>query len=136
MMMKLFSAVLLITISPFMTVAQSGPKTILHLQSGDTVVHRSMVSQISNLKKSIPTVEIEILCHGPGLSIMLKSNPYIKRILDKNFSDVTFVGCEFTMSQRNIKKEDLIPTAVTVPFGITEIVTKQQEGWLYVKLGF
>src|SRR5688572_19400301 len=115
---------------------QSNPRIILHLQSDDSLVHKSIVSQIMNLKKAIPDGEVEVLCHGPGLSFMKKSNPYVNWILEKHLSSVTFVGCEFTMSQRNVKKEDLISTAITVPFGIAEVVKRQQEGWLYIKLGF
>jgi uncharacterized protein len=135
--MKL-SLILLVTFLglPLIVAGQSNPKTILHLQSGDTLVHRSVVGQLINLKKSIPEAEVEILCHGPGISIMMKDNPYIKRVLEKKLNNVTFVACEHTMTQRNIKKEDLVPNAITVPFGITEIIKKQQAGWLYVKLGF
>jgi uncharacterized protein len=115
---------------------QTNPKTILHLQSDDSLVHKSVVSQVINLKKAIPDGEIEVLCHGPGLSFLMKKNPYINRILAKHLNSVTFVGSEFTMSQQNVKKDDLIQAGVTVPFGIAEIIKRQQEGWIYIKLGF
>jgi hypothetical protein len=53
-----------------------------------------------------------------------------------NLSQVSFVGCEYTMQQRNYKKEDLVPYAQTVPYGLVEIIKKQQADWIYVKLGF
>jgi len=119
------------------TVAQQQPKVLLHLQSSDTLVHKSIVNQISNLKKSIPDAQIELVCHGPGLEFLLKEKSRYATRLDKmKLKDVSFVGCEFTMSQRNYRKEDLVPFAQTVPLGMAEIVKKQAEGWLYIKLGF
>lgn len=112
-------------------------RIIMHLQSADTVVHRSLVNQISNVKKELPMAEIEIVCHGPGLEFLLKENSrYINRIEKLKLPGVSFVGCEFTMKQRNVTREDLVPFATTVPFGLVEIIKKQEEHWLYVKLGF
>jgi hypothetical protein len=116
---------------------QQQPKVILHLQSADTLVHKSIVNQIGNLKKEVPNASIELVCHGPGMDFLLREkSKYINKINKMELKDVTFVGCEFTMSQKNIKKEDLVPFATTVPYGLVEIVKKQQDNWLYVKLGF
>lgn len=116
---------------------QQQPKVILHLQSADTLVHKSIVNQIGNLKKEVPDAAIELVCHGPGMDFLLKEkSKYISKINKMGLKDVTFVGCEFTMSQKNIKKEELVPFATTVPYGLVEIVKKQQDNWLYVKLGF
>ena len=117
--------------------AQSSTRVILHLQSADSLVHKSIVNQIGNLKKSLPDATIELVCHGPGLEFLLKDKSrYVNRLEKMKLKDVSFVGCEFTMSQRNYKKEDLVPFAQTVPLGIAEIVKKQADGWLYVKMGF
>ncbi len=134
-MSKLFLFIfLLVTVSGF---AQSETKIVLHLQSADTVVHKSLVNQVGNIKKAMPEAEIEIVCHGPGMEFLLKKNSkYVNRIHKMNLSDVSFVGCEFTMSQRNIKHEDLVPFAKTVPYGLVEIIKRQKENWNYVKLGF
>ncbi len=117
--------------------AQSETKIVLHLQSADTVVHKSLVNQVGNIKKAMPEAEIEVVCHGPGLEFLLKKkSTYVNRIHKMNLTDVSFVGCEFTMSQKNIKRDDLVPFATTVPYGLVEIIQKQKENWNYVKLGF
>lgn len=117
--------------------AQQSPKIILHLQSADTLVHRSLVNQVTNLKKEFPNSTIDIICHGPGMEFLLKKKSvYADRIQRQNLRDVTFTGCEFTMTQRNIKREDLVPFARTVPYALADIIRKQQDGWFYIKLGF
>ena len=117
--------------------AQQNPKVVLQLQSSDTLVHKSVVMQVSNIKSAMPDAQIELVCHGPGLEFLTKkSGGYANKLQKLNLKDVALMGCEFTMKTRNYKKEDLVPFASTVPFGIVEILKKQQENWLYVKLGF
>lgn len=117
--------------------AQNAPSVVLHLQSSDTLIHKSIVNQIGNLKKEFPNAAVELVCHGPGLDFLLKEkSQYINKLNKMNLKNVTYAGCEFTMSQKKIKKEDLVDFAKTVPFGIAEIIKKQQQNWLYVKLGF
>lgn len=117
--------------------SQTSPKVILHLQSADTSVHKSIVNQIGNIKKEIPDAEIELVCHGPGMEFLLKEkSQYINKLNNMNLKNVYFVGCEFTMTQKNISREELVDFARTVPYGIAEIIKKQQQQWLYVKLGF
>lgn len=117
--------------------AQNAPSVVLHLQSSDTLVHKSIVNQIGNIKKEFPNAVLELVCHGPGLDFLLKEkSQYINKLNKMNLKNVIYVGCEFTMSQKKIKKEDLVDFAKTVPFGIAEIIKKQQQNWLYIKLGF
>ena len=116
---------------------QQQPKVVLHLQSSDSLVHKSIVNQIGNLKKEFPQATIELVCHGPGLDFLLKKKSnYVSKLNKMALPGVTFVGCEFTMSQKHLSKEDLVPFALTVPSGMAEIIKKQQENWLYVKVGF
>lgn len=117
--------------------AQEPPKVVLHLQTADTLVHKSIVNQIGNIKKEFPQAEVELVCHGPGMDFLMKKKAtYINRLNKMKLEKVSYVGCEFTMSQKNIKKEDLVDFATTVPYGVAEIIRKQQQDWLYVKLGF
>jgi intracellular sulfur oxidation DsrE/DsrF family protein len=39
------------------------------------------------------------------------------------------------MKRRNIKKEDLLSSAVVVPSAIIELTLKQEKGWAYIKGG-
>jgi uncharacterized protein len=130
----ILTAVLFVSVFSY---AQPGAKVIMHLQSADTLVHKSIVNQIGNIKKELPDAQIEVVCHGPGLEFLRKDKAfYVNKIQKMNLKDVSFVGCEYTMQQRNYKKEDLVPYALTVPYGLVEIIKKQQADWIYVKLGF
>lgn len=117
--------------------AQEASKIVMHLQTADTLVYKSLVNQITNMKKEIPDAQVAVVCHGPGMNFLLKTNAeYVSKIEKLKLKDVTFIGCQFTMKQKNIKPEDLVPFAQTVPYAMVDIVKKQQDGWIYVKLGF
>ena len=48
---------------------------------------------------------------------------------------VAFVGCENTMTRKNMTKDQLVPFALTVDSGVAEVIRKQEQGWSYIKSG-
>jgi intracellular sulfur oxidation DsrE/DsrF family protein len=40
-----------------------------------------------------------------------------------------------TLNRNHIDKDQLVPGVEIVPDGIYEIISKQQEGWGYIKVG-
>jgi len=112
-------------------------KIIFQLATADTLAHKALMKQIGNITSVAPQTQIEVVCHGPGLTILQKSK---SRVADKiaafSKKGVKFNACEFSMSERNVPAEDILPEAGYVKAGILEIVSKQQEGWFYIKAGF
>jgi intracellular sulfur oxidation DsrE/DsrF family protein len=49
---------------------------------------------------------------------------------------VVFSACQFSMKERKVAPEQLLPSVKQVPAGIIYIVTKQEEGFHYIKSGF
>lgn len=136
-MKSAFYFILMVGVALTEVKAQESPKIVMHLQTADTLVHKSLVNQITNMKKEIPDAQVAVVCHGPGMDFLLRSKSYyVNKINALKLSDVSFIGCQFTMKQKNIKPEDLVPFAQTVPYALVDIVKKQQAGWIYVKLGF
>ena len=50
---------------------------------------------------------------------------------DKN---IHFKVCEMAMKRQKIEKSQLLPGVETVPDGIYEIITKQSQGFGYIKV--
>ena len=65
----------------------------------------------------------------------LKEKSTVSKSIQKleNSSNVSFKVCEETMKRYNVDKSQLLPKMGTVPDAILEIVTKQGEGWGYIK---
>ena len=58
--------------------------------------------------------------------------PEVQKLLQNK--NVSFKVCEVTMKRYNIDKSQLITGVGIVPDGIYEIITKQKEGWGYIKV--
>lgn len=112
-------------------------KIIFQLSIDDSLAHKALMKQLNNITTVAPGTKIEVVCHGPGLNMLVLGKTTVQeKILQMKMKGVVFVACEFSMSERNVPKEKIIPEAGFVKAGIIEIVTKQEQGWSYIKSGF
>ena len=111
-------------------------KIVMQFSDGDSLSQASVTGQVKNIRMAWPNAEIEVVCHGPGLDLLMTSKSKAnKAVADWSAQGVVFAACNNTMHKRNIKKEDLLPSAKVVPSAIIELTLKQEEGWAYVKGG-
>ena len=112
-------------------------KIIFQLTTDDSLAHKALMKQLNNITTVAPDTKIEVVCHGPGLNMLVLGKTTVQeKILQMKMKGVVFMACEFSMSERNVPKEKIIPEAGFVRAGIIEIVTKQEQGWSYIKSGF
>ncbi|MFN0174902.1 MAG: DsrE family protein [Saprospiraceae bacterium] len=141
--MKLSMLNLLVALSSALTInAQTAEtdntpyKMVFQLTSADTAVHTGLVKQLNNVLNAAPKSKIEVVCHNQGIAFLVSAKTLqSKKIQDLKAKGVVFTACENTMRDRKIKREDLVPEAITVPAGIIEIVKKQRKKWAYIKAG-
>lgn len=110
----------------------------MQLTSNDAAVHKSLVKQPYNLKKGWgDTVQIEVICHGPGIDFLHTQRAAFKDdIYQLKDRGIVFIACENSLRERNVDKEDILPNMHFVEMGIGYLVTKQEQGWSYIKAGF
>lgn len=99
---------------------------------------QGILNNIENLQKAFgrETTEIEVVAHGKGLGLILKTNEAMRERLQLvSDAGVGFASCENTMRRMNLKREDLMPFATIVDSGVAEVVRKQEAGWSYIKSG-
>jgi intracellular sulfur oxidation DsrE/DsrF family protein len=49
---------------------------------------------------------------------------------------IVFTACEFSMKERKVSKEEMMPDVGYVKAGIIHVVERQEQGWSYIKAGF
>jgi len=112
-------------------------RIVFQLTTPDTLAYRALVRQLHNVLTEWPDARIEVVSHNKGIAMLekKKSNvmPEITALKSKG---VRFYACEFTLQQMNIPKTDIIPESDYVERGIVYIVSRQEEGWSYIKAGF
>jgi len=111
-------------------------RIVMQFTDGDSLSQATVTGQVRNIRTAWPNAEIEVVCHGPGLDLLMSSKSKASKALaDWSAQGVIFSACNNTMKRRNIKKEDLLPTVQVVPSAMIELTLKQEEGWAYVKGG-
>jgi intracellular sulfur oxidation DsrE/DsrF family protein len=112
-------------------------KIVFQLSNADTNSHKALMKQINNIKSTSPGTQIQVICHGPGLLFLQKNKTVVEQqINNAKAKGVEFAACEFSLKERKVSKEEILPSAKYVKAGILEIVKLQSEGWYYIKSGF
>lgn len=117
-------------------VKQEPRKIVMQLTSADTTAHKMLMKQLKNILSVAPDTKIEVVCHGPGLSMLVFDKTIVaKQMQEAVDKGVDFAACRFSMKERNVTEEQLFKRARIVEAGIIEIVDKQNAGWAYIKAG-
>ncbi len=106
------------------------------------VALNNAVNLTKYFKSKGKTVQVEIVTFGPGLTMLRADKSPVKARLETytmENQNVTFAACHNTML-KVAKKEGKLPPIIksdqirVVPAGVVEIMTRQEEGWDYIKL--
>lgn len=112
-------------------------RIIMQLTSGDTLVQKGLMRQLKNMKEAAPSMKLEVVCHGPGMDLLLSDRSIVQpKITEFAGKGVVFLACENTIKERNLDRTKVIAEAGYVKAGIIHIVERQEDGWSYIKAGF
>lgn len=110
-------------------------KIILHVNEPERWM--MALNNIKNLIALNNDIKIELLVHGPAITLILKDklqqNNQIALIDSLSDKGVVFAVCNNTMKQMNIMKSAIYQDALVVPAGAYELAEKQQQGYCYIK---
>ena len=111
-------------------------KVVFDISTADSTSQKALVREVEIIKNSSPDAKLEVVVYGQGLNLIMKDKSAyadaIKNLL--TLKDVSFKVCAITMQRNNVDKSQLIAGVEPVPDGIYEIISKQREGWGYIKV--
>ena len=111
-------------------------KIVMQFSLNDSISQASVVGQVKNIRTAWPNAQVEVVCHGGGLDLLqTATSKDASQVAEWSAKGVVFAACNNTMKRKNVKKEDLLTSAVVVPSGMIELTLKQEKGWAYVKGG-
>jgi intracellular sulfur oxidation DsrE/DsrF family protein len=122
----------------FAAVAQTTPvKIIFDITSKDTLAHQGAVRHVTMMAKAYPQSTFELVVYGSALPMFVKGQSTVEEALTPlvQNKNVSFKVCSATMKRYNVDKTQILAGVEVVPDAIIEIVTKQGEGWGYIKEG-
>jgi intracellular sulfur oxidation DsrE/DsrF family protein len=128
---------ILMLLSPFVHAQNSNYKVVFDMSSRDSINQQAIVREIGLITGASPDAKLEVVIYGQGLDLAIKNHsaqqPAVEKIIASN--KATFKVCAMTMKRNNIDSTQLVPGVEIVPDGIYEIISKQQAGWGYIKVG-
>jgi hypothetical protein len=106
------------------------------LTSRDTLEQKAVLRWLREVGASSPDAQMEVVMYGKGFELVMpERSAYLTDVKEamKN-PNVKFKVCAIALRNNNIDKSQLLPGVETVPDGIYELVSKQQDHWGYIKV--
>jgi intracellular sulfur oxidation DsrE/DsrF family protein len=111
-------------------------RVVFDLTSKDSLEQQAVMRWVKEIRASNPDAQLEVVMYGKGFNLVMPERSSmvadVKAAL-KN-PNTTFAVCEVAMKNNNVQTSQLFPGVKTVPDGIYEIISKQREGWGYIKV--
>ena len=123
-------------LSPFILPAQTSDyKVVFDLTSKDSMDHKAVIRWLSEVSKANPDAKLEVVMYGQGFNMVTKDRTVVSDAVTGLMANknISFKVCAVALKNNNVDKSRLLPGVETVPDGIYEIISKQKEGWGYIK---
>lgn len=117
--------------------AKKGHRIVFQVTTPDTAAYRSLTRQINHVLAAWPEAQMEVVVHNKGIGMLLKEKTNVQpELAALKAKGITFLACENTLKQQKIEKSQIVAESGFVPGGLVEVITRQEQGWSYIKAGF
>lgn len=110
-------------------------RIVFDITSNDSLAHQAVLRHVTGMSKSYPDSKFEVVVYGGALPMVVKNKSTVANGIQQlgGNKNVSFKVCAVTMQRFAVDKSQLIAGVEVVPDAIIEIVTKQGDGWGYIK---
>lgn len=126
----------LLFLFPALVFAQTKPvKIVFDVTSSDTLTHQAVLRHVKGMAKAYPDIALEVVVYGGAWPMVVSGKSSSEAMVAQLAAEknISFKICSITMGRHNVETSELVKGVETVPDGIIEIVTRQNEGWGYIK---
>ena len=119
--------------------AQTAPaaksRLVLQVSDADPAKWALALNNAKNVQQELGAgkVDIEIVAYGPGIGMLKAEAPTANRISEATQAGIKVVACENTMTVQKLTKADMHAAIGYAPSGVVEIMSRQSEGYAYVR---
>jgi len=136
-MRRLLIAMSFALLTPCLVQAQDHPyRVVFDLTSRDTLDQKAVLRWLKEVSTSSPAAQMEVVMYAKGFELVMpERSAFINDVKEamKN-PNVAFRVCAIALKNNNVDKSQLLAGVQTVPDGIFELVSKQQDHWGYIKV--
>ena len=114
---------------------ETAVKIVFDVTSADEGTHKSAVRHVKMMAEAYPDSEFELVMYSKAMNMALADKSVVAADMEElaKKENVSFKICAGTMNRNKVKEAQLVKGVDVVPDGIVEIVTKQAQGWGYIK---
>jgi hypothetical protein len=115
--------------------SQKDYKVVFDLTSKDSTDQAAVIRWLNEITSTNPDAQLEVVMYGRGLNMVVQGKSFVSNEVQRiaGNKNVGFRVCAIAMKNQGIDKSQLLPGVGIVPDGIYEIVSKQKQGWGYIK---
>ena len=109
---------------------------VFDLTSRDSLDQKAAMRWVKEVTTANPNAKVEVVMYGKGFELVMpEKSQFIAQVKEavKN-PNVSFKACEVALRNNKVERDQIMAEAQTVPDGIYEIISKQHEGWGYIKV--
>ena len=106
------------------------------LTSRDTLDQKAVLRWLKEVGSANASADMEVVMYGKGFELVMpERSAFVAEVKEamKN-PHVAFKVCAIALKNNKIDKSQLLAGVQTVPDGIHELVSKQQDNWGYIKV--
>jgi uncharacterized protein len=110
-------------------------RVVIQVSDNDPVKWNLALNNARNLQTDLgaSNVDIEIVAYGPGIGMLKMDSPVAGRVGEATSAGVKVVACEMTMKGQKLVPADMLNAIGYVPAGVVELMSRQQQGWAYIR---
>ena len=111
-------------------------RVVFDMTSRDSLDQKAVMRWIREISASNPKAEMEVVMYAKGFELVMPEKSTLTADVSNAMKNpnVTFTVCEVALKNNKTDKSQLLKGVQTVPDGIYEIVSKQHQGWGYIKV--
>jgi uncharacterized protein len=115
--------------------AERQHKVVFQVSDADPAKWNLALNNARNVQQDLgkDKVAIEIVAYGPGIGMLRLDSVAGARVAEAMASGVSVVACENTMRNQKIGRDDMLPKIGYVAAGVVQLMTRQQEGYAYIR---
>ena len=112
-------------------------RVVFDLTSRDSLDQKAVVRWVREISASNPEAQIEVVMYGKGYELVMPEKTSVAEDVRNELKtpNVSFKVCRIAMKSNKIDASQLAQGVQTVPDGVYEIISKQHDGWGYIKVG-
>ena len=110
-------------------------RVVIQVSDSDQGKWNLALNNAKNIQTDLgaPNVDIEIVTYGPGIDMLKLDSPVGGRIGEATTAGVKVIACENTMRGQKLSRADMLNGISYVPAGVVELMSRQQQGWAYIR---